>query len=85
MLMSGQMPRHQHSSKARDSRFSHELAAIMLTECIQHILHVTKAPLYALLLDAKSAYDKDVKECAVQNTYLDGSKGQGLLYIDCDL
>ena len=57
----------------------------MLTECIQHSLHVTKTPLYALLLDAKSAYDKVVKECAVKNAYLAGSKGHGLLYIDARL
>ena len=36
---------------------SHELAAVLLTEAIQHCLHYSKKPIFVLLLDAKSAFD----------------------------
>ena len=38
-----------------------------------------------LLLDAKSAYDKVVRECAIRSAYLAGSTGHGLLYLDSRL
>ena len=38
-----------------------------------------------LLLDAKSAFDKVVRECAVRNAYLAGTKDQGLLYLNSRL
>ena len=56
----------------------------MLTESIQHSLYVSEQPLFVLLLDAKSAYDKVVWECSVKNAYLAGSTGQGLLYKLCN-
>ena len=36
---------------------SHELAALLVTEIIQHSLYTLKEPIYLLFLDAKSAYD----------------------------
>ena len=75
----------QAPTQFQGSGSSHELAAILLTECVKHSLYVAKKPLYALLVDAKSAYDKVVKECAVKNAYLAGSSGHGLLYIDARL
>ena len=36
---------------------SHELAAVLLTETIQHSLFTLKQPLYVLYLDAQSAFD----------------------------
>ena len=60
---------------------SHELAAILLTETIQFSLHSTKKPLFVLLLDAKSAFDKILVECIIRNAFLAGSRGQGLLYL----
>ena len=67
------------------SSSSHELAALLLTETIQHSLHVAKQPLFVLLLDAKSAFDKVVRECAVRNAYLAGTTGHGLLYLNSRL
>jgi hypothetical protein len=43
---------------------------------IQHSLLISKN-----VLDAKSAFDKVVREYAIRNVYLAGSTGQGLLYI----
>ena len=60
---------------------SHELAALLLTECIQYSLHVTKRPLFVIMLDAKSAFDKILKEFIIRNAFLAGSHGQGLLYL----
>ena len=64
---------------------SHELAALFLTEAILHSIHVLKLPLFLLLLDAKSAFDKVMRECAVRNAYLAGTTGHGLLYINSRL
>ena len=58
---------------------SHELAALLFTECIQYSLHTERKPLYALLLDAKSAFDKIVRECAIRNAYLAGTSDEDLL------
>ena len=63
----------------------HELAAVLLTETIQFSLHVAKKPVFVLLLDAKSAYDKVVRECTIRKAYLASSSGHGLLYLDSRL
>ena len=64
---------------------SHELAALLFTESIQFSVFVNKSPVYALLLDAKSAFDKVVRQCAVRAAFLAGSCDQGLLYLDTRL
>ena len=64
---------------------SHELAALLLTETIQHSLIVNKKPVYALFLDAMSAYDKIIRQCAIRSTFLAGTKDSGLLYLDSRL
>ena len=38
-----------------------------------------------LFLDAKSAFDKVVRECAVRNAYLAGTSDQALLYLNSRL
>ena len=75
----------QATSQFSGSGSSHELAALLLTESIQHSIHVLKKPLFVLLLDAKSAFDKVVRECAIRNAYLAGTKDHGLLYINSRL
>ena len=60
---------------------SHELAALLLTETIQFSIHSAKKPLFVLLLDAKSAFDKILSEVIIKNAFLAGSRGQGLLYL----
>ena len=75
----------QAATQFQGSGSSHELAALLLTESIHHSLLVSKKPLFVLMLDAKSAFDKVVRECAVRNAYLAGTTGQGLLYINSRL
>ena len=60
---------------------SHELAALLLSECIQHSLSLKK-PLFVILLDAKSAFDKILREIVIKKAYLAGSQDQGLLFLD---
>ena len=64
---------------------SHELAAILLTECIQHSLYSVKKPLFALYLDAESAFDVVLRELLVKNLYFCGTSDPSLLYIDARL
>ena len=63
---------------------SHEMAALLLTECIQNFLDKTK-PIYVLYLDAKSAFDKALYEILGHRLYLDGTRDQNLAYILNDL
>ena len=64
---------------------SHELAALLFTETIQYSLHVNLKPVYALCLDAMSAFDKIVRECAIRSAFLAGTTDQGVLYLDARL
>ena len=61
---------------------SHELAGLLLTETLQYSVHVEKKPVYALFLDAKSAFDRTTIEILVRNLYLAGIHDQRLLYLN---
>lgn len=61
---------------------SHELAALLFSETIQLSLFLNKKPVYALLLDAMSAYDKIIRQCALRSAFLASTTDQGLLYLD---
>ena len=61
---------------------SHELAALLLTETIQHSLYVLHEPIFLLYLDAMSAYDVVLKEFLVKNLYHCGTDNQSLLFIN---
>ena len=41
---------------------SHELAALLLSECIQFSMSSSKKPLFCIFLDAKSAFNKVIRE-----------------------
>ena len=60
---------------------SHELAAILLTECIQYSRAV-KTPLYVLYLDARSAFDVVQREILVKKLFHAQKASQLLLHID---
>ena len=60
---------------------SHELASLLLTECIQHSLYSAKKPIYILYLDAESAFDNVIRQLLVRKLYLEGTDEQTLLYI----
>ena len=64
---------------------SHELAAILLTESIQHSLHVAKKPLFALYLDAKSAFDNVFREFLIRNLFLCGTTEASTMFINTRL
>ena len=49
---------------------SHELAALLLSETIQFSLYSAKKPLFVLLLDAKSAFDKILVEFIIRKPSL---------------
>ena len=61
---------------------SHELASLCITEAVSHGLHINKEPVYVLLLDAQSAYDRVIIEHAVRCAYLAGTQDEGLIYLD---
>ena len=61
---------------------SHDLASLLLTECLQHSIHHLKQPIFILYLDAKSAFDLVQKELLVKNLYTNGTNGETLLYIN---
>ena len=61
---------------------SHELASLLVTECIQHSLHHLKKPLYVLYLDARSAFGVVLKELMIKNLYFSGTDGETLLYLN---
>lgn len=61
---------------------SHELASLLVTECIQHSLHELKQPVFVLLLDAKSAFDVVLKELLIRNLFLAGTAGEDLIFLN---
>ena len=61
---------------------SHELAALLVTEVVQHSLYQAKEPLYLLFLDARSAFDRVVINFLIINFYFSGMDGESLLFIN---
>ena len=72
----------QAETQFQGSGSSHELAALLLTETIQHSLYVDFQPVFVLLLDAKSAFDKILRELVIRAAFLAGSRGEGLIFLD---
>ena len=61
---------------------SHELGALLLTEVIQHNININNKPVFSLFLDARSAYDKTIREIMVRNLFLLDTDGSRLIYLD---
>ena len=61
---------------------SHELASLLVTEAIQASLHTNSKPIFLLFLDARSAFDRVVRQLLVRNLYKSGMYGSSLRYID---
>ena len=61
---------------------SHELAALAVTEAVLQGLHANKEPVFTLMLDALSAFDRVIIEHAVRCAYLAGTVDEGLIYLD---
>ena len=64
---------------------SHEHAGLLLTEAINLTVTLTKLPVFALYLDAKSAFDRAIRQILSRRMYLDGTSGHSLLYLDARL
>ena len=73
---------HQVSTQFQGEGSSHELAALLLSECIQYSLYTLKKPIYALYLDAKSAFDVVQRELLIKNLFHIQGASQSLIYID---
>ena len=61
---------------------SHEMGALLLSEVIHHSLNVRDKPVFALFLDARSAFDRTIREILVRKLFLLGTTGNRLLYFD---
>ena len=61
---------------------SHELASLLVTEVIQYSLNVTDQPVYFLVLDAQSAYDRCLRQILVTELFMSGVKDKALLLIN---
>ena len=81
-LYDGGWGKVQATTQFQSSNSSHELAALCITEATVHGLHTKKKPVFLLLLDALSAFDRVVIEHAVRCAYLAGTQDEGLLYLD---
>ena len=61
---------------------SHELAALLLTETIQFSLYYSKKPIFLLILDAQSAFDRCLREVLCTKLYATGMQDKALNLID---
>ena len=72
----------QAETQYQGEGMSHELAALLLTECIQHSLHSADQPMFALYLDAKSAFDVVLRQLLIKNLYFCGTSHPSITYIN---
>ena len=61
---------------------NHELAALLVTEVIQHSLHVSNKPVCMLTVDAKSAFDRCLRQILCNELYIANISGTALDFID---
>ena len=61
---------------------NHELAALLITETVQHSLFHHHLPVFLLFLDARSAFDRVVISFLIRNFYLNGIDGNSLEYLN---
>ena len=61
---------------------SHELASLLVTETIQFSLNVNDKPMFLLILDAQSAFDRCLRQILCTELFMTGMKGSSLLLVD---
>ena len=61
---------------------SHELASLMITEIIQYSLHILGQPVYLLVLDAQSAFDRCLREILCIELFKSGMSGSALMLVN---
>ena len=81
-LSSEDWERAKSSSQFLGSGMSHDLASLLLSEAILHSLYTNKKPLFALFVDARSAFDRALREILVRKLYLHGTTGDRLLFFN---
>ena len=64
---------------------SHDLASLMITEVVQYSLNVLDQPLYLLVLDAQSAFDRCLREILCAELFKAGMTGSALLLVNSRL
>ena len=74
--------KHQQITQFQGEGSSHELAALLLTECIEFSRTTLKLPTYVLYLDARSAFDVVKRELLIRHLFHLHGADQTLLYID---
>ena len=72
----------QAPTQYQGSGSNHELAALLVTEVIQHSIFTAKKPVYMLLLDAESAFDRCLRQILCAELFKAGVNDQALLLID---
>ena len=61
---------------------SHELASLLVTEVVQYSLNVSRKPVYLLVLDAQSAFDRCLRQILCNELFKAGVSGSALLLIN---
>ena len=61
---------------------SHELASLLVTEAVQHSLHVSRKPAYLLALDAESAFDRCLRQVLCTELYKASMPGSAICFIN---
>ena len=64
---------------------NHELAALLITEVVQHSLNVSNKPVFLLALDAQSAFDRCLRQILSTELYKANITGTALTLIDTRL
>ena len=72
----------QADTQYQGTGMTHDLASLLLTETLQYSLNVAKKPVFALFLDAKSAFDRVMREVLIRNLYFAGTDDQRLIYLN---
>ena len=70
------------STQYLDKGSSHDLASLLVTELIQYSLNINNQPVYLLILDAQSAYDRCLRQILCTELFMTGLNGAALLLLD---
>ena len=70
------------ATQFQTSGSSHELASLLVTEVIQYSLNIANQPVFLLVLDAQSAFDRCLKQILCTELFKAGVSGSALIYIN---
>ena len=74
--------KRQATTQYQGTGSSHDLASLLVTEVIQHSIHVLKQPVFLLALDAQSAFDRCLRQILICELYKAGQSDDSLVLID---